>query len=335
MKKFAVVLLVLSLTRIGVAYADTNNTANSQNYFFGVKSAAANLNQVLALLVGPKGDPGPAGVAGKDGLIGMNGKDGKDGKDGLNGAPGAVGQAGAAGVGVLAVAFNGIQGGCTVGGVKFTDAAGTTTYACNGRNGTDGTGGGGGNTTITNYLSVPPTGFTYAQGAILIGTCDKFVTVKPLRAFTRLDTATPTSSTGFTFSGFSIGNANTIVTDSSTVPATPLDGGIEPACDGQQLTIEFIMDSAYNGAPYTANDSIVCTTRHNLSYYSRSGFQNKTIVLSGGHYANIANSSSSVRNAAFQSGDFSCVPSSNQNASFSLAFINTADYTDSIGFSIG
>ena len=63
MKKFAVILLVLSLTRIGVAYADSTNTTNSQNYFFGTKSAAANLNQVLALLVGPKGDPGPAGVA--------------------------------------------------------------------------------------------------------------------------------------------------------------------------------------------------------------------------------------------------------------------------------
>ena len=68
MKKFAVLLVVLSLTRIGVAYADTTNGADSRNYFFGTKSAAANLNQVLALLVGPKGDPGPAGVAGR-GLI--------------------------------------------------------------------------------------------------------------------------------------------------------------------------------------------------------------------------------------------------------------------------
>ena len=68
MKKFAVILVVLSLTRIGVAYADTTNPSTNQNYFFGTKAAAANLNQVLALLVGPEGKPGPAGVAGKDGL---------------------------------------------------------------------------------------------------------------------------------------------------------------------------------------------------------------------------------------------------------------------------
>ena len=66
MKKFAVILLVLSLTRIGVAYADSTNSASSQDYFFGTKAAAANLNQVLALLVGPQGPPGAAGVAGKD-----------------------------------------------------------------------------------------------------------------------------------------------------------------------------------------------------------------------------------------------------------------------------
>ena len=139
MKKFAVILLVLSLTRIGVAYADSTNSSDSQNYFFGTKSAAENLNQVLALLVGPKGDPGPAGVAGKDGLIGMDGKDGvdgKDGRDGLDGAPGAVGVAGSS---VLSVAFTGAQGNCTAGGVKFTDGAGTVTYVITGTPATAGT----------------------------------------------------------------------------------------------------------------------------------------------------------------------------------------------------
>ena len=60
MKKLVVALLLLSLTRIGVAYADTTNPETSQDYFFGTKQAAANLNQVLALLVGPEGAPGPA-----------------------------------------------------------------------------------------------------------------------------------------------------------------------------------------------------------------------------------------------------------------------------------
>ena len=77
MKKLTIVLLILSLTRIGVAYADTTNPATTQDYFFGTKEASANLNQVLALLVGPAGTPGPAGVAGKDGLIGLNEKKSK------------------------------------------------------------------------------------------------------------------------------------------------------------------------------------------------------------------------------------------------------------------
>ena len=101
MKKIAFLLLVLSLTRVAVAYAETNTvtnptTSNQQNYFFGNSAqATANLNQVLALLVGPRGVPGPAGVAGKDGFVGLNGE---NGKDGLPGAPGAVGPQGPAGL---------------------------------------------------------------------------------------------------------------------------------------------------------------------------------------------------------------------------------------------
>ena len=98
MKKIALILLVLTFSRVAVAYAvDTtpgadSGTATSDNYFFGDNvPSSANLNQVLALLVGPKGDVGPAGVAGKDGFVGLNGQ---DGKDGLDGAPGAVGPAG-------------------------------------------------------------------------------------------------------------------------------------------------------------------------------------------------------------------------------------------------
>jgi hypothetical protein len=332
MKKFAVILVILSLTRIGVAYADTTNGADSQNYIFGTKSAAANLNQVLALLVGPKGDPGPAGVAGKDGLIGMDGKDGRDGKDGLNGlngldgAPGAVGQAGTSGAGVLSVAFTGVQGGCVSGGVKFTDGAGKITYACNGTNGTDG--GGGTTTTVTQVVTGPVSGYTYAQGAVLVGTCDSFVAIKPIRSFTRM---------GFGFSGFVIGDTSTVVNvDSSTT----LNGGISTDCNANPVLIEFFTDSAYADAPYAANDHIVCTSRSSIGSYGAVTNGSRAVKFNGGNYAVPPTGPNdtagrTARNNALASGDFKCEADSAPNAYFALVFINTADYTDKIGFQIG
>ena len=304
MKKFALILLVLSLTRVGVAYADSTNSSNSQNYFFGTKSAAANLNQVLALLVGPKGDPGPAGVAGKDGLIGMDGKDGKDGKDGLDGAPGAVGAAGAPGAGVLAIAFTGNQGTCLSGGVKLTAADGTVSYVCNGRNGADGANGangaqgpagtGGGNGTG---------GFTYAQGE-LSGTCDDYIFIKPVREFTL---------NGFVFAGFKIGDSR-----KPQVTGTTSDAGVAAGCLPQTVTFQFFTNKSYNTAKYSANDHIVCVSNAALNTYPIDG--NGTISLSGGTGGN-ANSD-----------DFACTSSV---GAIALADLNTDDYTNAIGFSIG
>ena len=95
MKRIVTILLIISVTRIGVAYAADTTTGERNLFFFGSsQKSSQNLNQVLALLVGPQGPPGPAGVAGKDGFVGMNGQ---DGKDGLPGAPGAVGPRGATG----------------------------------------------------------------------------------------------------------------------------------------------------------------------------------------------------------------------------------------------
>ena len=279
------------------------------------------------MFVGPKGDPGAAGVAGKDGLIGMDGKDGKDGKDGrdgLDGAPGAVGQAGSSGTSVLSVAFTGVQGGCTVGGVKFTDGAGKTTFACNGINGTDGQSGSGGsgNSTITNIITGPVVGYQYAQGAILVGACDSFITIKPQRAFTRM---------GFAFSGFAIGDSQTSLIESGT--AQLLNGGIEPSCDGEKITIEFFTDSAYDGAPYSDNDHLVCTSKRELGFYSSDPIKG-TKTLEGGVYAPGPSNSTQLA-----SGDFTCKADSTIGTSprpaFALAFLNTADYTNKIGFQIG
>jgi hypothetical protein len=136
MKKILSVLLILAMARIGFTFLDSSSAdvqvtpvANQEDYFFGVKNAQSNFNQVLALLVGRNGTPGPVGVAGRDGLIGV---DGTAGPQGLPGAPGAAGQSGRDGAGVIAVSFSGREGSCINGGIRFTDAAGAVSFACNG-----------------------------------------------------------------------------------------------------------------------------------------------------------------------------------------------------------
>ena len=315
MKKFAVILLVLSLTRIGVAYADSTNSSDSQNYFFGTKSAAENLNQVLALLVGPKGDPGPAGVAGKDGLIGMDGKDGidgKDGRDGLDGAPGAVGVAGSS---VISIAFTGAQGNCTAGGVKFTDGAGTVTYTCNGTpganglngtngtNGVNGTGGGGG-------------GLTYGQGVLAVGACDAdgVIALNVQRKF---------NGTDFVFSEFSFG-------DSAIT-----DGDVDAACSGlpisAYITISNTVSKNYQ-RKYQPGDVIVCTKTYTTNPWPTT---NPQFTFSDSLTPNICKISS--RDAAVTSyfagrGE---TPVRVVNGIVNIEDISTADYTDRVGFSIG
>jgi hypothetical protein len=318
MKKFAVLLVVLSLTRIGVAYADTTNGEDSQNYFFGTKNADANLNQVLALLVGPKGDPGPAGVAGKDGLIGMDGKDGQDGKDGkdglngLDGAPGIVGQPGANGSGVLAVAFTGVEGGCTVGGTKFTDGAGKTTYACNGRNGSDGqngTGGGGGATYVTNVtqiISSPETASAVlGDGSISVQACDPDRTVK-------FDVSRYFDGTDFKFDAFNFGASS-----------TPMS--LASACADLPVAVSFkIASSVSQDATrmYQPQDVVSCTGRTPVSgLWNNAGPQ--VSITSG------ANNCKVIRRFVTVAG----APAI--RTAFDLADISTLDFTGTIGFSIG
>lgn len=93
MKRFMTILLVLSLFKVGAAYAATPTTgSNTSKILFGnAKKTSTGLNQVLALLVGPKGAPGAVGLTGPRGFTGLNGQ------DGLPGAPGPAGPAGASG----------------------------------------------------------------------------------------------------------------------------------------------------------------------------------------------------------------------------------------------
>jgi hypothetical protein len=100
MKKMTLFLAILILSRVGIAYGADTAPNGLQNFFLGTSNSnAANINQVLALLVGPAGPPGAAGVAGRDGFIGLNGV------AGMPGAPGPVGQTGPAGAqGIAGVA---------------------------------------------------------------------------------------------------------------------------------------------------------------------------------------------------------------------------------------
>ena len=101
MKKMTLFLAILIFSRIGIAYGADLAPNGLQNFFLGSTNASAgNINQVLALLVGPAGPPGPVGVAGRDGFVGMNGV------DGMPGAPGATGEAGPQG----AQGVPGVQG---------------------------------------------------------------------------------------------------------------------------------------------------------------------------------------------------------------------------------
>jgi hypothetical protein len=99
MKRFITLLLVLSLFKIGSAYAATpaNTNDNSRIIFGTTKAKTANVNQVLALLVGPQGRIGPVGLTGPRGFQGINGQDGLPGAPGPAGATGATGATGASG----------------------------------------------------------------------------------------------------------------------------------------------------------------------------------------------------------------------------------------------
>ena len=309
MKKFAIVLLVLSLTRIGVAYADTTNSSSSQDYFFGTKAAAANLNQVLALLVGPQGPPGAAGVAGKDGLIGMNGADGLPGAPGATGETGPMGPAGPAGASVLAVAFTGAQGNCTAGGVKLTDGAGNITYTCNGLNGANGANGSNG-TNGTNGTNGSGSGGTlgYGQGEVTVGACeaDNRIVVDFTREFTGTD---------FTFTSFLVGDPTFTVGNPVTAR-----GDIKDTCVGKSLSFYFKVKAsglAHTLNQYVANDVIKCT--YALPTTTAGWPANKWQFT-------LTNANTSCATLA---------TSAHVATTVNLDKISTADYTDKIVFEIG
>ena len=231
MKKIGFLLLVLTLSRVAVAYAATTTTpATNQNFFFG-NSASGNaaLNQVLALLVGPKGDPGPAGVAGKDGFVGMNGQ---NGQDGLPGAPGAVGPQGPAG---------------PAGATGPRGPAGPA--GANGTNGTGGTGGGAGGT------------FAFADGQILVNNCqpaNETVTVGVDRFFVN-DTVTLNSEfrfADFKFSNIDAACSTKVLKVEINIKGSGLSSGKSYQANDQILcSVNSTIAAATTGSVTTVSDS--------------------------------------------------------------------------------
>jgi hypothetical protein len=176
-KKLLFFIVILLFAR-GATFFDANAEGKPMQYenlLLGYELGAnGNLNQVLAVLVGPQGKAGAAGVAGKNGFVGINGAAGQDGIDGApgpvgpsgapgvaglpgrdgvigrdgapgaagapgrSGAPGPAGPAGSSSGGGGAIAMISLPSGdsnCPTGGTKFIASDASVSYACNGSKG--------------------------------------------------------------------------------------------------------------------------------------------------------------------------------------------------------
>ena len=169
MKKLTLFVLILLFTRGLTYYAGGSGQERPLQFdtlFLGYQAVdTGNLNQVLALVVGPRGFAGAAGVAGKNGFVGLNGRAGRDGipgapgpvgpggpigpagsvglvgatgptgaagAQGPRGAAGANGAPGVAGTAIAVVTLAPGDAHCSSGGVKLVTADGSVSYVCSG-----------------------------------------------------------------------------------------------------------------------------------------------------------------------------------------------------------
>jgi len=159
MKRFVILLILLSMGSVAVAYAAETSTS-SREFIFGDSVQSANsLNQVLVLLTGKDGAPGAVGVAGPQGLRGV---DGLQGVPGIEGAPGVAGRDGLPGADGLQ-GPQGIQGAQGIQGIQgATGSQGPQGVA--GPAGPAGGGTGGGT-------------ISYGVGEVSVGACSTSATV--------------------------------------------------------------------------------------------------------------------------------------------------------------
>ena len=319
MKKLAILLIFLSLTRIGVAYAADDTVSNIRgSYFFGTSSreGADVVNSVLALLIGPEGKPGLLGPEGKSAydlakaagfpgteaewLVSLTGKNGDSAYDiavqtgfkgtkeewlkTLIGAPGTAGATGAVGAGVT-VEDEPSGGNCSNGGKKLTSATGVA-YVCNGTNGTGGGGSGGGS-------------IGYGAGEVTVGACT--------------DTATVGVKAQF--------NGSDFVMENLTI------SGLKSGCAGKTFNFYYAIDTntatvlKNPAGVYTHGSKIKCTLGTSSSdnpvvkIPASSGWLNSTpqlTITSANSYCRVVGGSTD----------------------FEMDKISTADYTNKIAFEI-
>jgi hypothetical protein len=312
MKKLAILLIFLSLTRIGVAYAADDTVSNIRgSYFFGTSSreGADVVNSVLALLIGPEGKPGLLGPEGKSAyevakeagftgteaewLVSLTGKNGDSAYDiavqtGFSGTKeewlrtlvGSPGGAGAAGAGVT-VEDEASGANCTNGGKKLTSATGVA-YVCNGTNGTGGGGSGGGS-------------IGYGAGEVSIGACT--------------DTATVGVKAQF--------NGSDFVMENLTV------SGLTNTCAGKTFNFYYAIDSNVAtvlknpAGVYTHGNKIKCT----LAYPATTATKVPAAASWGTPQLTITSSNSTCRVIG-------------GSTDFTIDKISTADYTNKIAFEI-
>jgi hypothetical protein len=317
MKKLAFLLIFLSVTRIGVAYAEESVANINGSFFFGTSSNSAGdvVNGVLALLIGPEGQPGLLGPAGQSAydvarangftgteaqwLVSLTGSNGDSAYDiavkeggfvgtkeqwlqtlvGTPGASGGAGAAGVAGAGVT-VASEASGANCSNGGYRITSVTGVA-YVCNGSNGTGGGSGGG--------------SIGYGAGEVSIGACT--------------DTATVGVAAQF--------NGSDFVMENLTV------SGLTNNCAGKTFNFYYAIDSntatvlKNPAGVYTHGDRIKCT----LDYAGVAA----TKVPPSGTWATPQLTITSANSVCRVVGG---------STDFDIDKISTADYTNKIAFEI-
>ena len=321
MKKLAFLLIFLSVTRIGVAYAEESVATINGSFFFGTSSSSAGdvVNGVLALLIGPEGQPGLLGPAGQSAydiarengftgtqaqwLVSLTGSNGDSAydiavKEGgfvgtkeewlrtLVGEPGATGGTGAGGVAGTGVTVTDEAAGanCPNGGYRLTSATGIA-YVCNGSNGTGGGGSGGGS-------------IGYGAGEVSIGACT--------------DTATVGVAAQF--------NGSDFVMENLTV------SGLTNNCAGKTFNFYYAIDTNTAVAlknpagVYTHGDRIKCT----LDYPATTA----TKVPAVGLWGIAPNPQLTITSAN------SVCRVVGGSTDFDIDKISTADYTNKIAFEI-
>lgn len=332
MRKLFAALAFLTFFSISFAYAQ-GPTLRGPTYVFGdALKNRNNLNQVIALLVGPQGPPGPAGVAGRRGFAGINGL---NGKDGLPGAPGPVGPQGLTGAtGPAGPAgeqgIQGLQGPAGPAGPQGpAGPPGSSTNAgAQGPQGPAGPAGPAGGTVVVTSLASGDANcanggtrltaadgtvsyacngsggsggggsLSYGTGQVTVGTCDENVTVNIGREFT--------------LSGFVIKN----------IRIDDLAG----ACNGKILNIYFKTFAAPKilvnpGTKYTNAQTLKCAfspLQLNASSTDNDGLVASDVI--GGASPKVA--------------PLGCTVVGGSATTFNLTDISTADIEDKIGFEI-